>query len=324
VPAQSPEVIKWKYQHHEPEASLSFTGSKRICDRINTASNGRLVVECFASGAITPALKELEGVHNGVLEAGSNAYEVYVYLLPEAGPFGSLAGGLTPIQKMMWFEGGGGNDLASRLVEPLNVVHIANYQTGSPEIWCHSNKELKTAADIKGLKMRCAGEGGEIIARMGAATVFFPGGELYESMQRGVIDAFEYGPPQLNWGMAFHEVAEYLYISSSRAPGGSGGFAVNKDAWAKLPDDLKQVVEDAVHADPLKYYTESIQLDAEALEKYIAYGTIVQNLPKVIEDEFLETANEFYDEKAAKLPFYAEVLKSQREFKELCELQNIR
>ena len=295
-----------------------------MCDKINTAANGRLVVDCFPAGAVTPALKELEAVHSGALEGGSFAYEVYVYLLPEAGPFGSLAGGPTSVQKMLWWEGGGGDDLARRLLEPLNVVHVANYLVTPPEVWAHSNKELKTTADLKGLKMRCAGEGGEILARMGAATVFFPGGELYESLQRGVIDACEYGPLQTNWGMAFHEVAKYLYLNPNRAPGGSAGFAVNKGAWEKLPDDLKQMVEDAVRSEPIKWYSETIQLDAKALKSYMDYGTIVESLPKEINDEFIKTANQFFDEKAAEMPLYGEVLQSLREFKELCELQDIR
>jgi len=324
TPAQPPAAIKWKYQHHEPSTSFSYTGSKRIVDRINAASGGRLVVEIYQAGAVAPALKEIESVNTGALEAASFPYEAYVYLLPAAGPFGTLAGGLTPVQKMMWFAAGGGEALVGKLIEKLNVISVGNYQTGTPEVFLHTNKELKTAADMKGLKVRAAGEGGEILARMGAATVFFPGGEIYESMKRGVIDAFEYGPPNLNWGMAFHEVAKYLYISPLRAPGGSGGWAVNKAVWAKLPDDLKQVVRDAVQAEPLLYYSESVKLDQEALQKYINYGTVVTNLPKEIEDAFLKTATAFFDERAAKDPFYAEVIKSQRDWQALCNLQNIR
>jgi len=324
APAQAQAAIKWKYQHHEPSTSFSYTGSKRIIDKINTASGGRLVVEIFQAGAVAPALKEIESVNTGALEAASFPYEAYVYLLPAAGPFGALAGGLTPVQKMMWFISGGGEALVGKLIEKLNVVSVGNYQTGTPEVFLIANKELKTVADMKGLKVRAAGEGGEILARMGTATVMMPGGELYESMKRGVIDAFEYGGPYVNWTMAFHEVAKYVYMSPARAPGGSGGFAVNKAVWSKLPDDLKGVVKDAVVGEPLIYYSESVKLDQEALQKYLAYGTVVTNLPKEVEDTFLKTANAFFDEKAAKDPLYAEIIKSQRDWKALCELQNIR
>jgi len=269
-------------------------------------------------------LKEIETVNTGGLEAASFPYEAYVYLLPAAGPFGTLAGGLTPVQKMMWFEVGGGDALVDKLIASLNIISVGNYQTGTPEVFLHTNKELKTSADMKGLKVRAAGEGGEILARMGAATVMMPGGDLYESIKRGVIDAFEYGSPNVNWGMAFQEVAKYLYMSPARAPGGSGGWVVNKAVWAQLPDDLKGIVKMSVLAEPLTYYAESVKLDQEALQKYIKYGTVVVNLPKEIEDAFLKTANAFFDERAAKDPFYAEVIKSQRDWKQLCELQNVR
>jgi TRAP-type mannitol/chloroaromatic compound transport system substrate-binding protein len=222
----------------------------------------------------------------------------------------------------MWFLKGGGDELAAELYEPLNVKYVASI-VGTPEIFAHTSKALNTVADMKGLKMRTAGEGGEILAKIGVATVFFPGGEIYESIQRGVIDAFEYGPPDLNWGMGFHEVAPYLYISSIRAPGGAGGFWVNEEAWADLSPDLQEIVETAVRTETMEYYTESVVFDSAALQKYLDYGTNVVSLPQPIVDAFLEAADEYFDEKGAALPFYAEVLESQRSFKSLLDLQGI-
>ncbi|MBA7530839.1 Monocarboxylate 2-oxoacid-binding periplasmic protein [subsurface metagenome] len=261
----------------------------------------------------------------GILEMGAANPMYCLDKFPQAALFSMMSAGLTPIQMFMWHIRGGGDELAAQMWESvLNVKYIAAASHLPPEIWAHSNRELKTVADIKGLKMRCAGDGGEILARMGAATVYFPGAELYESMQRGVIDAFEYASPSLNWGMGFQEVADYLYISPSRAPTDAIHVWVNRDAWEKITPDLQMIVEEAVRTTAFDYYAETIVLDDEYLVKFIDYGVKVELLPQVIVDEFLRVSQEFYDEKCAADPFFAEIVKSMRVFREICELQDIR
>jgi len=124
--------------------------------------------------------------------------------------------------------------------------------------------------------------------------------------------------------MGFHEVAPYLYLSPSRAPSSIHGFWVNKDAWAKLSPDLQAIVEYVTRLEPQMNLTEKALEDHDALSKYLDYGTEVSPLPKQIEEEFLRVAEEYFDEKSAADPFYAEVIESQRDFKAICELQNIR
>ena len=179
-------------------------------------------------------------------------------------------------------------------------------------------------ADLKGLKMRCLGDGGKILANMDVATVLVAGGEIYESMQRGVINAFEYSGPSVNWSMAFQEVADYMYISPSRAPTDCFFVGVNKAEWDKLPADLQKIVELAVRTELPKWYSQNVVLDAEYIQKFVDYGTEVSPLPKDIEEELAEVAADYYDELAAGDAMFAKVLQSQREFKALCELQGIR
>ncbi|HUU62329.1 MAG TPA: TRAP transporter substrate-binding protein DctP [Dehalococcoidia bacterium] len=317
--------MTWKYQGHPPVADRYHEVVKRAAAKITTMSNGRLVVEPYAGGAIYPATEELYGVDAGILEMGLACPMYNLDKFPQASLFDMMSGGLTPLQMFLWHIRGGGDELAARMWEPaLNVKYIASGGHLPPEIWCHSNRELKTPADIEGLKMRCAGEGGEILARMGAATVYFPGAELYESMQRGVIDAFEYASPSLNWGMGFQEVADYLYISPSRAPTDCGHVWVNRDVWEEITPDLQMIVEEAVRTTGFDYYAETVVLDDEFLVNFIDYGVEVLLLPKSIEDEILKVAFAYYDEKCAEDPFYAEIVESMRAFKAICDKQDVR
>jgi len=174
---------------------------------------------------------------------------------------------------------------------------------------------VKTPEDLKGLKMRCSGDGGEILANMGAAVVFLPGGELYEAMQRGTIDAFEYSTLASNWVMHFNEIADYVILSPCRAPSDPQCFFVNKQAWEKLPDDLKQLVQDEIDKWTQAQHEYLVYQSIEALQKFKDYGCEVYKLPKEVEIAISEEAEKFYKEKAAKeSPIYAEILESMNSY----------
>jgi TRAP-type mannitol/chloroaromatic compound transport system substrate-binding protein len=159
---------------------------------------------------------------------------------------------------------------------------------------------------------------------MGAATVFFPADEIYESTQRGVLDAFECASPTINWGFGFQEVADYLYISTSRAPTDCAHVWVNRGAWEELTPDLQLLVESVVRNVGFDFYAESIVMDNEYIVKFIDYGVQVELLPQPVVDEFLKVSMAYYDEKCAEDPLYAEIVESMRAFKAISDKQDIR
>lgn len=324
--APEQEKITWQFQGHPPVADFYHQTVLRIAEHITTMSGGVLTVEPYAGGAIVPATEELPNVYAGVIDMGMACPMYNLDKFPQSSLFDMVSGGLTPLQMFLWHLRGdpSGDELAAEMWETKwDVEYIAPAGHLPPEVWAHSNKELNTPDDLKGLKMRCAGDGGEILASMGVSTVFFPGAELYESAQRGVIDAFEYASPFLNWEMGFHEVTDYMYLSPSRAPTDTGHVLVNKDRWEELTPDLQQIVHDAVRTVGLDYYAESVTRDDTALVKYEEYGTKVLPLPEEIEAAYLEAAMDFYDKKAAGDPLYGKILESMWEFKAVCDRAGI-
>jgi len=318
--APEAEVIHWQYQGHPAVADYYHNATIRIADHITRMSGGRLTVEAFSGGAIVPATEELQGVHEGVLDMGSGCPMYAVNKFPACPLFDMVSGGMTGIQMTLWHLRGEGDELAARMWEEnMNVKYVGTCGFMPAEVWAHTNKELKTPADLKGLKMRCAGDGGEILASMGVSTVFFPANEIYESAQRGVINAFECASPFLNWGFGFQEVADYMYLSPSRAPTDVAHVWVNRDRWEELSPDLQLVVMDACEAVGIDYFADCTVMNDVAVVQYLDYGTEVLPVPEAIEDAYLEAALEFYAAKAAADPFYAEVLDSHWEFKALCD-----
>jgi len=300
-----------------------FNIAERIAERITVASGGRIECEAFPSGAIVPAGQEYQGVESGVLAAAISGHMNQMNVFPAAGVFYQVVGGLTAVQKMLWLYGGGGDEIIGEMYATKSPVYVTTVQIHPCEIWAHSKVPLNTLSDIQGLKMRATGDAGEIIARIGAAQVNMPGVEIYEAAARGVVDAFEYGWPDLDWTMGFHEITDYVYLSPTRGPTGGCGFFVSEKEWDAIGADQQMMVRQVAQGQVAEWYAEAIALDANALYRYIDYGNEVQALPKEIEDTFVNEANKFYDERAAADPFYARALQSQRDWKALCELQGI-
>ncbi len=324
APVPAPEAITWKFQTFSSSGDRAFASMERIADNIAYMSDGRLTIEVYQSGAIAPATKELEGIHQAVIDGGMIANGYNNYMFPQASLFSAVSGGMTSIQQMLWYRSGGGQELISELYEgSLNVEVIGVAVLRAAEIWAHSTKPLDTLDDLVGLKFRTTAAIAEIVEVMGVTPVFLPGGEIYESTQRGVIDAFEYVEPSINWDMGFHEVAEYLYLSPSRVPGAVAHVVVNRDAWNELTPGLQGIVTAAVQAEPMLYYSEQIQLDSVAIQKYIDYGTKVRFLPKEIEDAFIIEAQKYYDKLAVADPFSARVVASMRAFTKIAEENSI-
>lgn len=310
--------IVWKSSGHGPASDPSQIYHDKMCNAITEATGGRLTVKPFVGGSIVPAYKEVDAIDQGVLQM---AYTCPMYNLdkwPSAGLISSRPGGLPGEALRTWFDYGGGADLLNKMMKGYNVMSFPGALSPLPEeVFFHSKVKLETVADLKGLKARCMGDGGEILKRMGAATVIIPGGQIYEAMQRGTIDAFEYSTLASNWNMHFNEVAHYVYLSPARAPSDPQVVFVSKKAWAKLPDDLKAIVKSVVAKYTQNQHEYLVFESVKAVDKFKAAGNEVYKVPKEIEDALTAEANKFYAEKSkSEKPIFAEIYNSMKEFGE--------
>ncbi len=319
VTADAGEKIVWKSSGHGPASDPSQIFHDKLCKAITAATNGRLTVKPFVGGSIVPAYKELDAVDQGVLQM---CYTCPMYNLdkwPAAGLISSRPGGLPGEALRTWFDYGGGADLLNKMMGPdYNALTFPGALAPLPqEVFFHSKVKLNSMADIKGLKARCMGDGGEILKRMGAATVIIPGGELYEAMQRGTIDAFEYSTLASNWNMHFNEVAPYVYLSPTRAPSDPQVFFVNKEAWNKLPEDLKVIVQGLIAKFTQDQHEYLVYESILAVDKFRKAGNEVYKVPKDIDEALTKEADAFYEEKSKdESPIFGEIYHSMKKFGE--------
>jgi len=310
------EKIVWKSSGHGPASDPSQIYHDMVCKAITEASGGRLEVKPFVGGSIVPAYKELDAINENVLQMGYTCPMYNLDKWPAAGLISSRPGALPGEVLRSWFNYGGGADLMNKMMAGYNVMTFPGALSPLPEeVFFHSKVELNSMADIKGLKARCMGDGGEILKRMGAATVIIPGGEVYEAMQRGTIDAFEYSTLASNWQMHFNEVAKYVYLSPTRAPSDPQVFFVNKDAWNKLPADLQAIVRNVVSNYTQLQHEYLIAESIAALENFKKAGNIVRKVPAEIDKALIAEADKFYTEKSASEdPIFGEIYNSMKAY----------
>ena len=322
TPAPGEEVIEWVGQVHQPEAAALFRGWQRLTERIEEASNGRLVLDLYPANSICPATGEPYAVDKGAIDFGNTAAILWAADIPSASLFGGPVGGMSVLPFTIWFDSAGGGEMWERALAPLlpntKIFGDTTLILGS-EVWAHSTKKLASLKDMKGLKMRTAGDGGIIFERLGASSVSLPPGEIYEALSRGVIDAMENSGPASNWSYGYQEIAPYVYLSSSRGPVECNTFLVNKDKWEELPTDLQALVLDELRAN--RGYVAHLNLyeDVLAIQKYVDYGCEVLAVPEDIEKAMLREARSYYGEQAAKDPLFNEIWTSQNAWSEQYE-----
>lgn len=315
--AQQTKIV-WKSSGHGPASDPSQIFHDDVCKAITAATGGRLEVKPFVGGSIVPAYKELDAVNDNVLQL---CYTCPMYNLdkwPAAGLISSRPGALHGEVLRSWFDYGGGADLMNKMMTGYNVETFPGWLSPLPqEVFLHSKVKITKVSDLKGMRIRAMGDGGEILKKLGVSTVIINGGDVYESMQRNVIDAFEYSTLASDWNMHFNEVAKYVILSPIRAPSDPQVFYVNKSAWNKLPNDIKIIVQEIISSYTQKQHEYLIAESIKALQKFKDAGCEVYHLPQDVENAVSKAADEFYTAKSKKeAPIFSEIYNSMKNFGE--------
>lgn len=286
-----------------------------FADHVTSLSDGEIELQVFPGGTLGSALKVTETVESGVAQVSHN-YLAYDYGKdPTAALLAGHSSGLTPEEFMLWMYQGGGAKLYEEFrMEEFGVVAFPCTILGT-EIFLHSNKKVQTLEDFKGLRLRTSGAWAEIASRLGASTVVMAGSDIYTALERGVIDAAEWGSPEMNKPTGFQDVAQYVIVPGVHQSGGVLECQVNKDAWAELNDQQKNVMREAAKLTVFDSWLAASYSDLEAYrELEEGPNEIVRLEPSFIQKIYEETAA-WEDEKAKDNEWFAKVLESQRQFK---------
>lgn len=268
--AGSQETFSWNLVTSWPPGLPGLgVGVQNLADRIGKASNGRLQIKVYAGGELVPALEVLDAVSRGTVQMGHDSAYYHRGKVPAAQYFTTVPFGQTVHEITAWLYYGGGLELWRELYAPFNVIPFAAGNTGV-QMAGWFNKEINSVADLKGLKMRIPGVGGEVMQRAGATQITVPASEIFTALQTGAIDAAEWVGPYNDIALGLHKAARYYYYPGWHEPGPMLQFTVNLDAWNSLPEDLQEIVASvcqAINLDMMADYTWGNAVALEELKK---------------------------------------------------------
>jgi len=287
---------------------------ENLATRVEAATNGRLKIKVYGGGELVPAFEVFDAVSRGTVEMGHGASYYHKGKVDAAQFFTAIPFGMTNLELNGWLYYGGGMDLWRELYEPFNLVPLPTGNTGV-QMGGWFNKEINSADDLKGLKMRIPGLGAEVLRRAGATPVAMPGSEIFTALQTGAIDATEWVGPYNDASFGLHKAAKYYYYPGWQEPGPGLETIINKDAWDALPPDLKEIVTvtcQAITTDMAAEYTNGNAMSLRQLE---ADPNIeIRPFPDEVLRLLRDTAKEVVDELMASDPAAAKIGKAYFEF----------
>ena len=278
--AASGPALKWKMVTTWPANFPGLgTGASHLAALIGRLSGGRLEVKVFGAGELVPALEVFDAVASGTAELGHGAAYYWKGKSEAAQFFGAVPFGMNAQEVNAWLYSGGGIELWRELFAPFGVRPEPAGNTGV-QLGGWFRKEIRSVADLKGLKMRIPGLGAEVLKRAGGTPVNLPGGEIFTALQTGAIDATEWVGPYNDLAFGLHTVAKHCYYPGWHEPGSVLECLINQRAYDALPDDLKAVVTGAcriLNNDMLAEYTARNPVALKSLVE--EHGVKVQPFP---------------------------------------------
>ena len=314
VIGQAP-AVRWRLTSAFPKSLDTIYGAAEVfAQEVSKATGGKFQISVHAAGEIVPTPGLVDAVQNGTVEAGHTAPYYYfgkdeTFALGCAIPFG-----LNSRQMSAWMFEGNGLKLMREFYAKYNMINFPGGNTGA-QMGGWYRKEIKTAADLKGLKFRVGGFAGKVCERMGMVPQNIPGGEIYQALEKGTIDAAEWVGPYDDQKLGFNKVAPNYYYPGWWEGASVGSLYVNNEAWAKLPKAYQSMIEAASGRVTSWMVPKYDAGNPPALRRLVAAGTELRPFPRaVLEPCFLE-AYKYYDELSAKDPKFKKIYDNLKAFR---------
>jgi TRAP-type mannitol/chloroaromatic compound transport system substrate-binding protein len=309
-------AVRWRLTSSFPKSlDTIYGGAEVLANRVRAITGGKFDIQVFAGGEIAPGLQALDVTQNGTVECCHTCSYYYVGKDKTFGFGTSVPFGMNNRQMNAWIYYGGGQKLLDEFYSAYNIVSFAGGNTGV-QMGGWFRKEIKNLNDVKGLKMRIAGLGGNVFAGLGVVPQQIAGGDIYPALEKGTIDGAEWVGPYDDEKLGFFKVAKNYYFPGWWEPGPVIHFFVNKDAWAKLPKEYQEAFQAAAYESNVTMMAEYDHKNPAALLRLVGQGVKLRKYPKAVIDAAYKSAVQLYSDESAKNPafkkIYDEYLKYQK------------
>ena len=285
-----------------------------LAQMIGQASNGSIKFNLFDPGEIAPAFAITDAVRDGKVSAGYTWLGYDQGKIPSSPLISAVPFGMEPWEYSAWWFEAGGRELTENLYLEHNLMPLYCGMTG-PETAGWFRDKIETLEDVRGLKIRFAGLGGKVIERLGASVTMIPGGEIFQALEKGAIDATEFALPIVDQSLGFNRVAKFNYYPGWHQPFTASHLVVNLEVWRQLSQADQHLIEIACTAAVTRNLAQAEALQGDVIAGFKDIGVSAEILPEALLRELNRVADEILDEEAAKDKDFAEILASQRAFR---------
>ena len=289
-------AVRWRLASSFPKSLDTIFGAADVFARqVKAMSGGRFEVSVHAAGELMPAFGVVDGVQQGSIEMAHTA-PYYFFGKDETFALGcAIPFGLNSRQMTAWMYEGNGLKLMREFYAKYNIVNFPGGNTGA-QMGGWYRKEIKSLADMKGMKMRIGGFGGKVLERIGGVPQNIPGGDIYPALEKGTIDSAEWVGPYDDLKLGFHKVAPFYYYPGWWEGGPQLDFFVNDKALNGLSAELKAIVEAAASHAHVETQAKYDARNPAALKQLVGQGAKLREFPKDVMAAAFKEAMAFYEE----------------------------
>ena len=316
APAAGLPTISWRMVASWPKSlDTLFGGAEHIAKRVSEASGGKFTIKVFAAGEVVGALQVLDAVQNGTVECGHTAPYYYFGKDPTFAFGTSIPFGLNARQHYAWMHHGGGLELMREFYKDYNVINIPAGNTGC-QMGGWFRKEIKTVADLKGLKFRIGGTAGLVLAKLGVVPQQIAVGDIYPSLEKGTIDAAEWVGPYDDEKLGFYKVAKYYYYPGWWEGGPALDLMIGTKAWESLPKEYQAILQAACAEAYIWMVAKYDAVNPPALKRLLANGVKLAPFPNDVMAACYKASEETFNDIASKNAKFKKVYEPWKKFRD--------
>lgn len=298
--AQSMPEVKWRLTSSFPKSLDTIYGASEVLSKaIAEATDNKFQIQVFAAGEIVPGLQAADAVTNGTVELCHTASYYYVGKDPTFAFGTAVPFGLNARQQNAWMYHGGGIDLLNEFYKKSNIYALPGGNTGC-QMGGWFRKELKTVADLQGVKMRIGGFAGQVLSKLGVVPQQIAGGDIYPALEKGTIDAAEWVGPADDEKLGFNKVAPFYYYPGWWEGGAQLQFFMNTAKWEALPKMYKSIFTTAAYQASMDMQSKYDARNPGALKRLVGAGAQLRPFSQEILEACLKASKELYAETSAK------------------------
>lgn len=307
--------IKWNLTSSFPRGlDVLYGAAEFFVKRVKSLSNGKFIIRPYPAGELVPGLQVFDAIQQGTVEVGQSVSYYYIGKHPALAFDAGVPFGLDVRQQMAWMQAEG-QKLLAEVFEKFNIVSLPMGNTGA-QMGGWFRKPIKSLADLKGLRMRIPGLGGQVMSKLGVNVQNLAGGDIYSALERGAIDATEWVCPYDDEKLGFYKVAKNYYYPGWWEPSAQFSLYINKEKWDSLPKTYQDILISAAKETYMKVLAEYDLKNPVALQGLLRKGVKLQRFSDDILAKGKEVSENIMEQNAKGDKSYNKIYQSWKKYKD--------